>query len=547
LVADLTALQTDLAQLRERYLQTSGSNIAAMEQLAVQLSRRPTAPEVISALRLELHRFRGTSGTYGFTEASQLAEQLEERAVLWAKDPQLEPEQRSRLVMQSLRDIRHTLAQPDGAATQDSATLPNEIPFSPAIGFAGSTVLVLDDDPLMLQLATAILTSEMVRVVRTSEPAQLWELLDTVHPALLLLDINMGDVNGISLARDIRAKSEFRELPIIIMSADTTPDVRQAAYDAGANGFVGKPLVPSELRGRITESLTRVRVQRIDQGLHPATGLPYATRSTRDADAACAAIRARGHTCTVVLIHPILLGSTPEAMTAWFEEIGRIAREFGRAPATIGHADELSLLVVLDGSANDVTHLCETIHAGHPPSAPPWRAAIVTSEETQIDDLSALRRTAVDVLAETPAEQSAVIGWRLRETDQAPDVIIIEDDDALADMLEYALRAAGISYRIFSDGLAAIEALLTMRVHGTRPVVLLDINLPGVDGHSLNERLRAERPGVFAVVFVTVRSSEVDQVRALRAGAVDYLAKPINLRILMAKLPTWLGRSPQAT
>jgi two-component system chemotaxis response regulator CheY len=544
-VADFTALQTGLAQLRERYLQTSGSNIAAMEQLATQLSHNPTSPEIINALRLELHRFRGTSGTYGFTEASQLAERLEERAVLWAKDPQVEPERRSQLIMQSLREIRQTLTQPDGAATQNSAAPSNEIPFSPAIGFAGSTVVVLDDDALMLQLTTAILTSEMVRVVQTSEPAQLWELLDTVHPALLLLDINLGDASGISLTRDIRAKPEFRELPIIIMSSDTTPDVRQAAYDAGANGFVGKPLVPSELRGRITESLARVRVQRIDQGLHPATDLPYAARMTRDADAAWVAIRTSGRPCTVVLIHPTLLGPTAESMTAWFEEIGRIARGFGRHPAAIGHADELSLLIMLDGSANDVSSRCEVIHEDRPSSAPAWRAAIVDSEETQIDDLSTLRRTAADVLASSSTDHSAIVRWHLHETNQAPDVIIVEDDNALADMFEYAMRAAGISYRVFSDGLAAIEALLMMQVHGTRPVVLLDINLPGVDGHSLNERLRVERPGVFAVVFVTVRSAEVDQVRALRAGAVDYLAKPINLRILMTKLPMWLGRTPQ--
>jgi DNA-binding response OmpR family regulator/HPt (histidine-containing phosphotransfer) domain-containing protein len=544
-VADFTALQTGLAQLRERYIQTSGSNIAAMEQLAIQLSHNPAAPEIIHALRLELHRFRGTSGTYGFTEASQIAERLEERAVLWSKDPWLELERRSQIIMQSLREIHQTLAQPDGAATQNSAVPFNQIPFSPVIGFAGSTVVVLDDDALMLKLTTAILTSEMVRVVQTSEPAQLWELLDTARPALLLIDINLGDTDGISLTRDIRAKPEFRELPIIIMSSDTTPDVRQAAYDAGANGFVGKPLVPSELRGRITESLARVRVQRIDQGLHPATGLPNAVRITSDADAAWASIRMRGHPCTVALIHPTLLGPTAEAMTAWFEEIGRIARGFGRHPAAIGHTDELSLLVVLDGSASEMSLLCEAIHADRPSSAPPWRAAIVDSEQTQIDDLSTLRRAAADLLASSPAEHGAVIRWSLHETDQAPDVIIVEDDDALADMLEYAMQAAGISYRIFSDGLAAIEALLTMQVHGTRPVVLLDINLPGVDGHSLNERLRIERPGVFAVVFVTVRSSEVDQVRALRAGAVDYLAKPINLRILMTKLPMWLGRASQ--
>ena len=92
---------------------------------------------------------------------------------------------------------------------------------------------------------------------------------------------------------------------------------------------------------------------------------------------------------------------------------------------------------------------------------------------------------------------------------------------------------------MFRTGPAALEGLRALRAHDRRPVVLMDVDLPGLDGFSLFERLRVERPGVYQVVFLSVHASEGDQLRALRAGALDYLAKPVSLRVLMAKIAVW--------
>jgi DNA-binding response OmpR family regulator len=83
---------------------------------------------------------------------------------------------------------------------------------------------------------------------------------------------------------------------------------------------------------------------------------------------------------------------------------------------------------------------------------------------------------------------------------------------------------------------------LSLPVGPRVPIILLDVELPGLDGFTLHERLRVERPGVFATVFLTARAGEAEQLRAYRAGAIDYVPKPVNLRILMAKIPSWLER-----
>ena len=125
-----------------------------------------------------------------------------------------------------------------------------------------------------------------------------------------------------------------------------------------------------------------------------------------------------------------------------------------------------------------------------------------------------------------------------------PDVIVIEDDGPLQEMILYALRSAGLTARAFSDGPEALDALLAMPVpaDGRRPLVLLDVDLPGIDGHSLHERLRVQRPGAFGFVFQTVHGGEAEQVRALTNGALDYVVKPLNLRVLLAKIPMWIRR-----
>ncbi len=144
----------------------------------------------------------------------------------------------------------------------------------------------------------------------------------------------------------------------------------------------------------------------------------------------------------------------------------------------------------------------------------------------------------------TPAPKPVAVLEALASepTADVPDVIVIEDDGPLQEMLLYALRSGGFTTCAYSTGPQALDALLAMPVpaDGRRPLILLDVDLPGIDGHSLHERLRVQRPGVFGVVFQTVHSGESEQVRALTNGALDYIVKPLNLRVLLAKIPTWI-------
>ena len=148
-----------------------------------------------------------------------------------------------------------------------------------------------------------------------------------------------------------------------------------------------------------------------------------------------------------------------------------------------------------------------------------------------------------DFIKPTPSDSMGPLPVRGPSGDvESPEVISIEDDHSLAELLAYGLKSRGYRFLIFRNGAEALEALLKMKIGDRRPLVLLDVDLPGLDGFSLFERLEAERPGVYRVVFTSVHSTEDEQVRALEAGALDYLVKPISLRVVLEKVRRWVGR-----
>lgn len=118
-------------------------------------------------------------------------------------------------------------------------------------------------------------------------------------------------------------------------------------------------------------------------------------------------------------------------------------------------------------------------------------------------------------------------------------VLLVEDDDAIADMLRTFFERDG--YR-FLHALTGEEAVERLRI---RPVsaILLDLNLPGMDGVETCRRIReiTKTP----VIMLTARDTEVDKVLGLEMGADDYVTKPFSPRELLARVKAVLRRSEE--
>lgn len=119
-------------------------------------------------------------------------------------------------------------------------------------------------------------------------------------------------------------------------------------------------------------------------------------------------------------------------------------------------------------------------------------------------------------------------------------VLLIEDDDNLRDALSLALHRYGHKVTAAASGEAGLAAL----ADGAPDIVVLDVMLPGVDGFEVCRRIRA-RSGV-PVIMLTARGEDVDVVSGLETGADDYVVKPVQPRILDARIKAVLRRTPTA-
>jgi DNA-binding response OmpR family regulator len=124
----------------------------------------------------------------------------------------------------------------------------------------------------------------------------------------------------------------------------------------------------------------------------------------------------------------------------------------------------------------------------------------------------------------------------------APDqtVVVVEDDPAIADLLDLYLRQAG--YRVLQapSGERGLEL-----VAQHRPVLMvLDIGLPGIDGLEVCRRVRID--STLPILFLTARDGEIDRVVGLELGADDYVTKPFSPREVVARVKAILRRGEAA-
>jgi DNA-binding response OmpR family regulator len=116
-------------------------------------------------------------------------------------------------------------------------------------------------------------------------------------------------------------------------------------------------------------------------------------------------------------------------------------------------------------------------------------------------------------------------------------VLVVEDETHLAQGLVFNLRAEGYTVQLAEDGESALEMLRGEPVD----VVILDVMLPGRDGFSIASELRAQQNFV-PILMLTARSRPEDVLKGFSAGADDYLPKPFELSILLARLNGLLRR-----
>ncbi|MDT9680900.1 two-component system response regulator CseB [Streptomyces sp. TRM76323] len=119
-------------------------------------------------------------------------------------------------------------------------------------------------------------------------------------------------------------------------------------------------------------------------------------------------------------------------------------------------------------------------------------------------------------------------------------VLFVEDDDVIREATQLALERDGFAVTAMPDGLSGLEAFRSRQPD----IALLDVMLPGMDGVSLCRRIRDE--STVPVIMLSARADSIDVVLGLEAGADDYVTKPFDGAVLMARIRAVLRRFENA-
>ena len=113
-------------------------------------------------------------------------------------------------------------------------------------------ILVVDDNPQNLQLVAGLLNDALAcDLCFASSGADALEVMGSIAPDLILLDVNMPEMNGFEVCSAIRATPEWRDIPVIFLTAQRESDFIVKGFEAGGSEYVGKPFESRELLARV--------------------------------------------------------------------------------------------------------------------------------------------------------------------------------------------------------------------------------------------------------------------------------------------------------
>ncbi len=409
---------------------------------------------------------------------------------------------------------------------------------------SGGTVLAVDDDPQILAAAESVLEERGLRFESLSDPTRFWERLEETNPDLLLLDIDMPEVNGIEACRVVRGNARWASLPIVFLTSRQDAESMQSAFAAGADDYLTKPIEPAVLQTRVINRLERTRIQRRQAEVDPTTGVRNRLGATTIVDRLIHLARRSSEPLALAIVGLKSNEDGRDVSAETFRALALALAASVREEEVVGAWGGRQLIVASYGStaadlAARLGAMLDDFGKGDV-----YAGACIAEfpgDGADTESLAAAARRA----AEAPRDGAASVRLARRPDDDLPytvDVAIVDDDESLARLLEHGVSTRGRTTRWFADGESAAKALTGGTRH-TRPrLLLLDVDLPGLNGYDLLRRL--SRDGVTRrtkVIMLTARNAEADVLAGLEMGAIDHVSKPFNLPVLLHKISAALG------
>ncbi|GAC1350494.1 MAG: response regulator [Ktedonobacteraceae bacterium] len=109
---------------------------------------------------------------------------------------------------------------------------------------SGELIMVVDDNPVFLKLLWVMLTKKGYKICTAADANEAMVVLESVHPRLILMDVQLPDIDGLTLTRQLKANPATQDILIVALTAHVMQAYEQKALDAGCEGFITKPIEP---------------------------------------------------------------------------------------------------------------------------------------------------------------------------------------------------------------------------------------------------------------------------------------------------------------
>ncbi len=418
---------------------------------------------------------------------------------------------------------------------------------------AEAKVMAVDDDPQVLSTLRSLLEPRGVRLATLDEPLRFWEVFEEFSPDLLLLDVEMPHLSGIELCRVIRDDARWGGEPVIFLTAHTDPETVHSVFVAGADDFVTKPIIGPELLMRLFNRLERSQLQRSMAESDPLTGVANRRKSAGVLEQFLRLAERHSQPCCVAVLNLDHLKRVNDqyghaAGDVALRRLGQLLEQAFKSDDVVGRWGGEDFVIGMYGFSryDGVQRLAELLErlrqerfsgTADAQFRMTFSAGVAEYPEDGAD-LQALYRAAAETLRQAKAagrDRVLPVGWSPEQSAKlkSVDVALVMGDEAEACLVLHYLGTRGYRARWLKDGKEAAKALGGSGSSLRAKVVVLDVDVPRLDGLELLKRLAWE--GILQrsrVIMLTAPSVNDEVTAALKLGAFDHVAKPFSLPVL---------------
>lgn len=414
-----------------------------------------------------------------------------------------------------------------------------------------SRVLAIDDDPLFLRQLESLIVPLGTEFTAVSDPEALWAALEGKDPDLVLLDIDMPEIDGLDLCRAIRSDSRFAETPVVFITSNLSAEVRRAAYEAGGEDYIPKSIEGAELRIRIATRLRRARASRRAES-DPLTGLLTRAPAVKALNHLLKLGERRSIPVSLAVVdldhfksvndrfgHPtgdLVLQRVAELFRNTLRSEDVISRWGGEEFVTgMFLMDKEQAATRLRAALDELRR--EVFRIGDQELRVSFSAGVAQfpGDGRDLNELYKAADGALYLSKQQRATVTAVSAQPLEE--DHVDLVLVEDDHPLGTVLMEAFAEQGWKAAWFQDGAEAAQALLDEETALKPRVIVVDRELPTLDGVGLIEWLSDEGVCRRAKVITVSAKMNTEEINAvLDRGVFDHVSKPFSLSVLLRRI-----------